>query len=74
MIHLFIAMRTRQPAIRKHLHMGLVFCLHLGASLATLANNDASVGGCGLGLPLFFIVVLASCVVSGALTTRHYKL
>ena len=39
-----------------------VLALHLAASSATLANDNASVGGCALGTPLLYVVVGVACL------------
>ena len=57
----------RSAAASTHARRGIiVLALHMGASLSSLANNNAAVGGCALGLSLYFIIVALAL----ALATR----
>ena len=62
MVLAFDAWRRKSDGIFRFKRVSSVLVLHLLASLATLINQDASIGGCSLGIPLLFVVVVATIV------------
>jgi anterior pharynx defective protein 1 len=62
MISAFDAWRRDSVKIQRFLRISIVMTLHILASLSTLLNYDASLGGCNIGVPLLYLVVLISIV------------
>jgi len=75
MVLAFDAIRRDSVTVRRLGRYLFVFVFHLLASLSTLFNVDASIGGCFVGVPLVYVVVvLASLYTASVVRRPDYKI